>query len=179
MLRGPFGKRVAGVSGGRVSSVDVEKFLEKLQRIDKEEKTTSQLFDASHIAGLEHLLHSARLALIAQATGMNFADSPNIELLCWVAAERQISRAFEKVGLRRDSDTAAILVLGDSKLQVKKVLEEIHQGLGIKREDGVLELTEQKIPKLIKSFSISKEEMKFAPVRRLILERVALLALEK
>ena len=178
-LRGPFGKRVVGVIGGRTSVDNVDELLRRLKKVDMENETMSQVFDASCIAGVEHLVHSARFALIAHATGRKFASSLNIELLCWVAAERQIARAFEKVGVREGSETVGILVLGVSRPQVKNALPDVCRELDIMREDGVLELTREKTSKLVKIFSISKEELRIAPIQKLVLERVALLALER
>ena len=178
-LRGPFGRRIVGVIGGRSAVENVDELLRRLKKVDGENETISQVFDASRIAGEEHLIHSARFALIAHAVGENFASSLNVELLCWVAAERQIARAFEKVGLREGSETMAILVLGASRPKVKKAVLDVCRELSIARKDNVLELTREKNSKLVKIFSISKEELKIAPVQKLVLERVALLALER
>lgn len=178
-LRGAFGKRVVGVVGGRASVGDVDELLRKLAKVDEENRTTSQAFDALRIAGTEHLVHAARLALIAHATKRNFASSLNIELVCWAAAERQIARAFEKVGVHKGSKGLAILVLGDSRAQVRRALVSICRELDIERDDGVLEPTHEKVSKLCKVFSISKDELKIAPIQKLVLERVALLAIER
>jgi len=178
-LRGAFGKRAVSVIGGRAKVDDFDEFLRKLATIDKENQTTSQVFDASSIAGKEHLLHAARLALTAQATKKNFASALNIELSCWAAAERQITRAFEKVGLHKGSKDLAILTFGDSRAQVKQTSVNIHRELGLKRDDDVLDVTREKVPKLLKVFSIQNDELKIAPIQKLVLERIALLALEK
>lgn len=158
---------------------DVERCLEELAKADEKNGTTSQLFNASRIAGKEHLVHAARLALISYSTGINFASSLNIELVCWTAAERQISRAFEKVGLRRGDRYLAILTLGDSRTQVKQAMAKIVNGLELKRDDGVLKLTPQKVSEISDAFSISRGELNIAPIQKLVLERMALLALEK
>jgi len=178
-LSGAFGKRVVGVVGGRARMDDVDEFLRKLAKIDKKNRTTSQVFEASSIAGKEHLVHAAHLALIAQATKKNFASSLHIELFCWVAAERQIARAFEKVGLHKGSKDLAILTLGDSRARVKQASANIRSELGITRADDVLDVTRKKVSKLLKVFSIPKDELKIAPIQKLVLEQIALLALEK
>ncbi len=103
----------------------------------------------------------------------------NIELVCWAAAERQIARAFEKVGLHKGSKDLAILTLGDSRTRVKQASDNIRHELGIKRGDDVVDVTREKVSKLLKVFSIPKDELKIAPIQKLVLERVALLALEK
>lgn len=158
---------------------DVDGILKNLARVDKKRGTISQVFDASCVAGPEHLVHAARLALISWMTERSFANSLNIELICWVAAERQIARAFEKVGLRVGNKTLAILILGNSRAQVKEATAAIFNELSLKRDDRVLEFTHKKALKLRKIFSISKNESKVAPIQKLVLERIALLALEK
>lgn len=178
-LKGAFGKHVVGVFGGSASVSVVDELLGKLAKADRENWTTSQAFDASSVAGKEHLVHAARLALTAHAAKRNFASSLNIELVCWVAAERQIARAFEKVGVHKGSKGLAILALGGSRARVRKALVSICRELGIERDDGVLELTREKVSKLCKVFSISNDELKIAPVQKLVLERVALLVLER
>lgn len=178
-LGGAFGKRVVGMVGGRASVGDVDELLRKLAKVDEKNRTTSQAFEASSIAGKEHLVHAARLALIAHATKRNFASSLNIELVCWAAAERQIARAFEKVGIHKGCKGLAILALGSSRAQVRRALVSICRELGIERDDGVLELTRGKVSNLCKVFSISDDELKVAPIQKLVLERVALLALER
>ncbi|MDI6642559.1 MAG: KEOPS complex subunit Cgi121 [Candidatus Hodarchaeaceae archaeon] len=178
-LRGPFGKRVVDIAGGRASVTGIDGYLRELTNVDRKNRTTSQLFNASRIAGKEHLVHAARLALIAHSTGRNFADSLNVELVCWAAAERQISRAFEKVGLCRGDKNLAILTLGATRMQVKRTMVDITRRLEIERKDDVLELVPQKVSEISEAFSISKDELKIAPIQKLVLERVALLALEK
>ncbi len=178
-LRGVFGKRVVEVVGGQARVDDVDEFLRKLAKIDRENRTTNQVFDASSIAGKEHLVHATRLAIIAHATKKNFASSMNIELVCWAAAERQITRAFEKVGLRKNSKDLAILTLGDSRARVNQASINIRHELSLKRADDVLDVTREKVSKLLKVFSIQNDELKIAPIQKLVLERIALLTLEK
>lgn len=178
-LRGPFGKRVISVWGGKRVVNNVDEIIRELAKIDRRRGTTSQAFDASRVAGAEHLVHAARSALIAHTTKHNFASTLNIELVCWVAAERQIGRAFEKVGVRRGSGELAILNIGTSPGQVKAAMAEIFRRLSIERDDAVLELRRAKFPALRKTFSIAQKELKVASLGKLILERIALLALAK
>ena len=177
-LRGTFGKRAIGVAGGRMTVDDVDELLEELARIDSKRGTVSQIFDASRIAGKEHLLHAARLALIAQATGKNFASSLNIELACWVAGERQINRAFGKVGVRKGSMAVTVLTIGKTRFAVKCAQSDVVRELHIKRDDDVVEFVPKKIAALLKVFSIPKRELEIADIRKLVLERIALLSLQ-
>ncbi|KUO39643.1 MAG: hypothetical protein AVW06_03445 [Hadesarchaea archaeon DG-33-1] len=178
-LRGTFGKRVIGIAGGRATAANVDEIFKKLASVDRKHETVSQIFDASRIAGKGHLLHGVRLALIAHATGKNFASSLNIELACWVAGERQINRAFEKVGIRKGNITAAILTVGKTLLRTRHAQADILRGLQIKRDDGVIELAPRKIAVLLKTFSIPKRGLDIADVQKLVLERIALLSLQR
>lgn len=178
-LTGTFGKRTVGVVGGRKTVDDVDEVLTKLASIDHKHGTVSQIFDASRIAGKGHLVHAARLALMAHGTNRGFASSIGIELVCWTAGLRQIDRALERVGISSGCNTLAILTIGRTRAQVRGAqVDAIHE-LKIKRDDGVVELTPQKIPALLKIFSIPKHELKITDIQKLVFERMALLGLEK
>lgn len=178
-LTGHFGKCVLGVSGGGGAVHDIERILERIAKIDRRHGTTSQVFDASRIAGKTHLAHAAKLALTAQFTRRNFTSSLGLELMCWAAGVRQITQALERVGLREGSTQVAILTLGKSCEAVNRAQTDIFSELGIKRDQRVLELTPEKTRSLVDVFSISEEELKLAPIEKLVLERIALLSLEK
>jgi tRNA threonylcarbamoyladenosine modification (KEOPS) complex Cgi121 subunit len=178
-LRRSFGKRVVGIVGGKVGNEGVDVILEELARIDRRHGTTSQVFDASRIAGKDHLLQAAQHSLIAEATGKRFASSLNIELACWVAAERQIVRAFGKVGVNTGTREIALLTLGKTRLAVKKSIGDFVHELNVVRDDAVVELTPEKIPTLLEIFSIPKSELKICDIQKLILERIALLRLQR
>ena len=178
-IRGAFGRRAVGVAGGRGIVTSTDEFLRRLAAVDRVMGTTSQVFDALQIAGAEHLVHAARSALIAHATNNNFASSLGIELICWTAAERQIGRAFEKVGVRQGAMELAFLVIGTSRAQVKTAMAKIFHELAVEQDDTVLKLKRNKLFIIKRTFSISPEELKVAPLEKLVLERIALLALAK
>jgi tRNA threonylcarbamoyladenosine modification (KEOPS) complex Cgi121 subunit len=178
-LKGAFGRRVVGVFGCRGAVAGTDEFLRRIAAIDREIGTTSQVFDALRIAGAEHLMHAARLALTAHATKKNFASSLGVELMCWAAAERQIGRAFEKVGVRQGSMEMAFVVVGKSRTQVKGAIAKISQELAVEQDDAVLEINPKKNSMIKRTFSISSKELRVAPLKKLVLERVALLALSK
>lgn len=175
-LEGPFGERFADVVGGQVKVKAAARLLEKLAEIDGRVGTTSQIFNASRIAGKAHLVHAANLALTARATGRNLAGSLNIEFVCWAAGLRQIDRALTRVGLQKNTKTVALLVVGATEEEVRKAREEALRELGIGRDDRVLEVGPEKIPSLAEAFSISEREQEVADIQKLVLERVALLA---
>lgn len=171
--------RWMGLAGGKKDPLEVEEFLEKVRRIDERVGTVTQAFDALRVAGRAHLVHAGRLALQAHLRGSGFADSPAVELACWVAAERQISRALEKVGLREGSSAVALLSVGEERERVEGALEAIFRETGLRRGDGVMELSRPKVKLLTEVFSLPREMVRKLGVQKLVLERVALLALER
>lgn len=178
-VKGPFGAKVVGIASGIFSVEDVDGLLAILAEVDRESGTITQAFNASRLAGTEHLVHASRLAIISSENKTGFADSLGIELVCWVAAERQIGRAFEKMGVRKGKMGLAILSIGSSGVQVRRAVSKIFRDAKAFWDNSLMELNEEKIPELQKTFSISKEEMAVAPIERIILERVALLTLAK
>ena len=178
-LAGLFGKRALNIIGGKMTVRDVEETFRRLARIDDEHGTTSQIFDARFIAGKAHLAHAAKLALTAQSTRRNLTSSLGLELVCWAAGARQINLALERVGLREGSIEVAILTLGRSREAVRRAQADIFSEFGIKRDDSTLELTPEKARSLQSIFSISEKELEVAPIEKLVLERIALLSLER
>lgn len=178
-LRGTFGKRVVGVAGARGIVRNIDTGLKTVAAVDKKTNTTNQIFDADHISGKEHLVHAARLALIARAAHTNFAESFSIELVCWAAGARQINQAFGRVGLREGCERVALLTVGNTRDGVKRAQTEILRELGLNRDDGILEVTAKKIPALMNAFGIRKPELGIAPIQKLVLEKVALLSVQR
>ncbi|TDA29446.1 MAG: hypothetical protein DSO03_06915, partial [Hadesarchaea archaeon] len=161
--------------GGR----GVGEILERIRGVDQKMGTITQAFDARLVAGKAHLAHASRLALLAHSRGMGFADSLALELICWAAAERQISRALEKMGLKEDSIAIGLVSVGEEKKAVEKALEEILRETEMEREDGVLDLSPSKERLLLERFHLPKGMVRKLGVQKLVLERIALLALER
>ncbi|MEW6592784.1 MAG: KEOPS complex subunit Cgi121 [Candidatus Hadarchaeota archaeon] len=171
----PGAKKVVGLAGA-VTSGQAEHLLQKLEKVDGKLGTVSQAFDAAMIAGPEHLIHAARLAIVSRCSGHCFADSFKLDLICWVSAERQIGKALKKAGLKPGQLELALLVIGDSAQQVEKALSSILSHA--ERDDRVLDISPRKEARLKRFFSISKRELQVAPLKHLIFERMALLSLE-
>lgn len=178
-LNGPFGKQLLEITSGSINVNDVEMVVKTVKKVSDNQGVVSQIFDAERIAGREHLIHAIRLALIHLESGESFADSPDIELACWTAGTRQIDQALELSGIRGETKKAALVVVGSNKKEVKKATEELSQKLQIERDESVLDITPEKTELLKEVFSISNAQLATAGLKELILERIALLSLEK
>ncbi len=178
-VNGDFGSRAVGIAAGTFHVDEVDGFLGKLAEIDKESGTVTQAFNTSRIAGIEHLVHAVRLALIANGNRTGFASSLTIELICWAAAEGQIGRAFDKIGVKVGEGGLAILSIGNSDQRVKSTVSKIFRDFALRWDNTLLEPRRGKLSEIKKIFSISQDEIKVAPIQKIVLERVALLALAK
>lgn len=177
-VKGSSGVRVLGVASGTFDVDDVDVFVRKLAQTDAELGTVTQAFNSMRVAGVAHLVHASRLAIIAHESGRGFASTLAIELICWAAADRQIYRAFEKIGVRRGRNRLALVSIGNLASQVRKAIVKIFQDLGASWDNSLMEISSEKIPEIRRAFSITREA-ELAPIQKIVLERVALLALEK
>ena len=93
-----------------------------------------QLMDAKSIAGRKHLEHGVVHAMKAFERGENLANDLGIEVLLRTSAQRQISKAFDILGLKEgEMDIAVVMILSkyfsrdDSVLEAdESILKEIY-----------------------------------------------------
>lgn len=153
---------------GRVD--DVPGVLAAVQRFAAAHGCELQLLDARLVCGVDHLRSAVAHADRAFARGTNVAKQRTVEVLRYAAGARQIDEALGRMGLRADTTTIAVVVLGDGPA------EDLIGDLGWTRDDGVLEASEAKL----RAFGIGPEELAAVPEGRradLVLERVALVDL--
>ena len=62
---------------------------------------------------------------------------------------------------------------------MKKSIDDFVRELLVERDDDVVELTQEKIPTLLEIFSIPEGELEICDIQKLVLERIALLCLQR
>jgi KEOPS complex subunit Cgi121 len=142
-----------------------------------------QLFDASLIAGFDHLYFAALNALKAFETRKSISKDLAVEILLYATGQHQISKAIQLLGVKPSSRDVAVLILAATHEKALEALEKTSQLLQGDRNDGILDMTEKKIPKIRATFEIKDSEIK-ATMRKseeqaitsLLIERAALLA---
>lgn len=159
-----------------------ENFLKKINE-EKMPSVEVQFFDANRIATWQHLYFAVLNALTAFKNERNISKSMAMEMLLYASAQRQIKRALENLGIKPKTSNAALVIFGDRDMTVKSTLKLILQKAKAKRDDTVLEVTNEKIGEIRKVFGISdleletimkKDNLKMALVD-IVLERMALL----
>jgi|WetSurMetagenome_2_1015567.scaffolds.fasta_scaffold159779_2 tRNA threonylcarbamoyladenosine modification (KEOPS) complex Cgi121 subunit len=159
-----------------------EKFLKKL-RAENSETVDIQFFNADLIATKEHLHFAALNALESFKSKTNTSKTPAMETMLYAATQNQIQRAIQKIGINRDSQNVAVVILGKERAQVELALMVVSSFFGCKPDESVLELTEQKQAAIKQVFQITDVEIQTVTkgntqeaIVNLIIEREALLS---
>lgn len=177
-----FGKYVLIAGLKDVNIDDTEKFLEKFSK--ENFGVEIQFFDARLVAGWQHVYFAVLNALTAFKNKRNISKNLAMETLLYASAQRQIRKALEKLGIKPKTTQLALAIVGEEQKAIKTALNAIIRAAKAKRDDKVLELTEEKIPDIKENYAISDTEL--AAVMRkgdlkkalvdIVLERMALLA---
>ncbi len=145
-----------------------------------------QLVDARAIASQLHIVSAAEHAVCSFALGENIAAKLGLELLLYLAADRQLRSAIEKLGVKEKSLEVVAIALGKEEGKVVEALKELLARLPGEVEEGLLETTKEKEEYLRKLFNIKEGELKAArkvhgerTLEHLILERIALFHIRK
>lgn len=143
-----------------------KEFLKKLKEFSEKNNVIIQALNSKMIVSKEHLLSSVLHSLRSFERKENIAKNIENEILLYASCERQIKNAINKVGIK--DENIALTIIG--KCDEKKLIE----FLEIKRKKK-----RKKEKKLLK-FGFSKKEIFSAEnVHDLILEKIALLEINK
>jgi KEOPS complex subunit Cgi121 len=180
-------KTYAEISGFK--NVKINQAKQFLERVSKESPAgvETQFFDARRVATWQHLYFAALNALKAFKNMENISKSLTMETLLYAAAERQITKAVELVGIRATSSDVAVLIIGKEPRKMESALLKISKSIGGQRDEKVLELSKKKMATIQSVFKILDAELKTVMERDdvkkaltdLVVERMALLATQR
>ncbi len=142
-----------------------------------------QFFNASLVAGWQHLYFAAVNALKAFRNSTNISKSIAVETLLYASAQRQIKAAVDLVGLKKN--TSKIVVLGvtdSSEMAAHMILATLRLVPGV-RDDSVIDLHDEKVKEIRDLFEITDTELTAnssgsqgeAALADLVIEHMALL----
>ncbi len=147
-----------------------------------------QLFRADRIAGREHLIFAAVAAISAFRQHRQRSHTFAVELLLYASCQRQISKAIQLLGFTSSTHEAVLAAVTSNALS-PKLEQRMEKTLKARKDDNVIEIaSKDKISELMKVYDISRKSMSSAQLpgeaetsvlKRLIIERSALLAVEK
>lgn len=174
------------VVGGlrKVEIIDVENTLNLIRA--RVGSCQFQILDASMVAGFEHIYFAVLNALKSFRSGLNISKSLAIEMMTFASGQDQIREAIEVLGVKPGLQNIAVAVIADSRDEAFAALNNILDLLGGERDDGVIELTEEKIPFMVERFNISSSELEAFmrgslkdALKGAIIERMALLITQR
>jgi len=172
---------ISGFKNVKISQA--KEFLDKVSE-EKPAGVAVQFFDARCVATWQHLFFAALNALTAFKNKENISKSLAMETMLYAAAERQVTRAVELVGIGPASFDVAVLIIGKEPREMESALSIVSKNIGGQRDEKVLEVSKNKVATIRRTFSISEAELKtvmeknddYKAMTDLVVERMALLA---
>jgi len=168
----------------KVEIIDVERTLNSIRA--RAGGCQSQVLDANMLAGFEHIYFAVLNALKSFRSGLNISKSLAIEMMTFASGQDQIREAIEILGVKPGLQNIAVAVIADRRDEALIALNNILDLLGGERDDGVIELTEEKIPAIVEKFNISNSELEASmrgslkdALKNVIIERMALLITQR
>jgi tRNA threonylcarbamoyladenosine modification (KEOPS) complex Cgi121 subunit len=147
-----------------------------------------QFFDASFVAGFDHLRFAAIDALNAFKSKASISDSLAVEILLYASAQRQIKEALNLVGIKDNTRNVVVLVVSRSAQQASSALEIVSRLIKGRRDDSLVDFVDDKISNLLRMFDISEVELEAETEQKrgrkqaiidLIIEHMALLVTQR
>ena len=106
-----------------------------------------------------------------------------METLLYASAQGQIQKAIEFCGIKPNTKSMAVVVIGDDPEQIIKAVAAMSECIGSEPDETVLDLTKSKETKIRKAFEITQKELETqkkrseeSAIANLVIERVALLS---
>jgi len=151
-----------------------------------EQKVWIQFFNADLIATHQHLYFAILNALTAFKINTNLSKSYAMETMLYASKQRQIQKAIQVIGIKPDTSTMAVAIIGKTPELVKAALNDLTVYLQSEPCDNVLNLTPQKNKQIKQAFNITEQMLQVTLKGRgedlalvdLVVEQVALLATE-
>ena len=129
-----------------------------------------QLMNADAIAGKEHLQHGTIHAINAFKRGENLANDLGIEVLLRTSGQRQISKAFDILGLKEGKMNIAVVLIDCPDYFVDDL------SCIIVRNDAVLEADESILKNL---YDIPENELKTINIVDVLIDKTSKLLVEQ
>ena len=113
------------------------RIIDNIVEISKSFNVILQAFDSNRTYGKRHLISSLYHALRSREREITHSRETAVDVVRYAAGERQIHLAFEKVGIRENTQHIAVLVYSPQKVMadIMKVLSDIMMRNGLKETE--------------------------------------------
>lgn len=145
-----------------------------------------QAFDANCIISIRQIHAAAVAAHLAFKAGTNISKRMEIELLLRLAADTQIGRVLDKLGVKACTEEVGFCVLADDRTSIVRVVEELTRAMGGVEVDENYLMNVDRLARAAEFYNIREAEIESVQARNraeailiLILERIATLDLRR
>ena len=109
--------------------------INKLDEILSFVTPTLALVDSRSVCGIEHLRQAAILSLKAHNNGYNLSNDKSTEVLLFLTAQRQISKALKLAGISDNTESIGWVSFGTVSTDFLRVVEEDDSVISISQFD--------------------------------------------
>jgi tRNA threonylcarbamoyladenosine modification (KEOPS) complex Cgi121 subunit len=168
-----------------------QSLVELAQRVATAHEVTIQVVDAKYVVGPNHLLFAAIHALTAFHRGTQRATTLAMEILRYIAAQRQIAQALKIIGITKSTQHLAGILLNQTSSRLQTVYKELLIKTNGTDNPRVLLITSKEKEQEIKDvFEVTNQELKAisqsnratdrrSALEKLVYDRCALLAISR
>lgn len=163
---------------------DINEILNTIRANSKDSHV--QILDADYVAGFEHLFFAVLNAVKSFKAGYNISRSLPIEILLFASGQDQIRKAIDLLGIKETTQNIVLLIVAENRDKAILTLNSIKNALGWKVDQGVIEMTDEKIQRIIGTFKISPLELEASmrgslkdAIRNVLIERAAILVTQR
>ena len=155
------------IFGFRASIDSVGDTLAEIDSI-KQDGEIIQLLNADSIVSKNHIIHGVNQAFLAFGRGENLANDISVEIVLRCSAQRQISKAFNMLGLHEGVMNLCVVLI-NSKDHIAEL-------------SSLFDLDESALnpdyDNLVKLYKISDEELENMFIEEIITDRITKLAVD-
>lgn len=150
---------------GEINSVDDT--LNQINSIKKDSEII-QLLNADAVAGNRHIEHAVNQAFLAFERGENLANDLSVEICLRCSGQRQISKAFDLLGLKEGSMNLCVILIDcddySSELSTLFI-----------RDDSVLNPNVEKLKEI---YSLDDDELEIMDIEDILIDRITKLIVD-
>lgn len=154
--------KIYGFKGNIDNINETLSFFDYLKDSDSE-NCIIQALDAKFIAGKDHIRHGVFQAIQSFKRGENLANDLSVEICLRCSAQRQISKAFNLLGLKKGKMDLCIIILNCSN-EIYGQLNDMFQ-----RDDNVLKYD---ISILKEAYNLSEKELDMMYIEDLLIDKI-------
>ena len=155
------------ILGFKASIDSVGDTLDQINSI-KQDGEIIQLLNADSIASKNHIIHGVNQAYLAFERGENLAKDISVEIVLRCSAQRQISKAFNMLGLKEGKmNLCAVLINSNDYTDELSAMFTPDESVLVANNDA-----------LIETYKISEKELETLSLEDIIIDRITKLTVD-